>query len=431
MARVLVLGGYGLIGAACLRRLVDAGHEVTGMGRSRRAARQVAPDLPWVIRDIARVTEAEWRTLLRDVDAMVNASGALQDGARDDLAAIHDHTLARLAAALTGSATRLVQISAAGVAPDAPTAFFRTKARGEAHLQSAGIDHVILRPVLVLAPEAYGGTALLRAAAAIPLVQADILGDAPVQTVSVEDVADAVVRAVEGQVPSGTVADLTEPGLHSLRDTTRALRAWLGLPPWRATLPLPEVLLAPITLMSDGLGHLGWRGPLRTNAVAALRAGIRGDPSAWQATGGPACTGLDETLRRMPATAQDRTAAMAYLLIPLLVGGLALFWMVSGLVGLARLPAAAEVLTSRGATQGVARAAVVAGALADIALGAAVLVRPWARGACLGMVALSLGYLLAGTVAAPDLWADPLGAFVKVIPAILAALATAALLGPR
>ena len=65
--------------------------------------------------------------------------------------------------------------------------------------------------------------------------------------------------------------------------------------------------------------------------------------------------------------------------------------------------------------------AVLGGAFADIALGLMVLWRRWARVACLGMIALSLGYLVAGTIWTPDLWADPLGPFVKVLPGILAA----------
>jgi uncharacterized protein YbjT (DUF2867 family) len=34
--RILVLGGYGLIGSAVVRRLLVAGHEVTALGRSAR-----------------------------------------------------------------------------------------------------------------------------------------------------------------------------------------------------------------------------------------------------------------------------------------------------------------------------------------------------------------------------------------------------------
>ncbi|MEM8850183.1 MAG: DoxX-like family protein, partial [Pseudomonadota bacterium] len=49
--------------------------------------------------------------------------------------------------------------------------------------------------------------------------------------------------------------------------------------------------------------------------------------------------------------------------------------------------------------------------------------RLWARRAALGMVALSGAYLLGSLIFAPDLWADPLGPMVKVIPAlVLAAL---------
>ena len=64
-------------------------------------------------------------------------------------------------------------------------------------------------------------------------------------------------------------------------------------------------------------------------------------------------------------------------------------------------------------------------------LGAAVLVRRHARAACLGMIALSFGYLLAGSWLTPWLWADPMGPFVKVLPGMLLAAAVHALLEPR
>lgn len=58
-----------------------------------------------------------------------------------------------------------------------------------------------------------------------------------------------------------------------------------------------------------------------------------------------------------------------------------------------------------------------------MALGLAILWRPWAKRAAVGMVGLSGGYLLGSVVVAPDLWADPLGPMVKVLPGMaLAAL---------
>ena len=59
---------------------------------------------------------------------------------------------------------------------------------------------------------------------------------------------------------------------------------------------------------------------------------------------------------------------------------------------------------------------VFGGAVADILLGGAILWRPWTRHAALGMLGLSCGYLIGSLVVAPDLWADPLGPMVKVLP---------------
>lgn len=42
--KILVLGGYGLIGSGVVDALIDEGHEVTGFGRSVEAARRRQPE---------------------------------------------------------------------------------------------------------------------------------------------------------------------------------------------------------------------------------------------------------------------------------------------------------------------------------------------------------------------------------------------------
>ena len=74
---------------------------------------------------------------------------------------------------------------------------------------------------------------------------------------------------------------------------------------------------------------------------------------------------------------------------------------------------------------------VVAGSIMDIILALAILYRPWARMACFAMVGMTALYLVAGSVFTPALWLDPLGPFVKTLPAIVLALATAAVLEER
>ncbi len=78
-----------------------------------------------------------------------------------------------------------------------------------------------------------------------------------------------------------------------------------------------------------------------------------------------------------------------------------------------------------------AKLLVLSGIAVDILLGAAILFRPTARLACIGMIGTSILYLVAGTVLTPALWLDPLGPFVKVLPATLLAAVTWAVLEER
>lgn len=420
--KVIVLGGYGLIGSACMRALEGAGYDVTGIGRSSRSARAVAPDAKWILRDIPSITEGDWRNLLANTDVVVNASGALQDGARDDLQAIHVTAVERLARAASTLPVRVIQISAAGVSEEASTAFFSTKAQGDRLLSGIAKDWIILRPTLVLSQEAYGGTALLRAAAALPGTLPVLLPKTPIQTVYIGDVTEAVLACVRGDVPPGTIADLTEDASHSFPDLLVKIRRWQGRPAASLRLPIPTFLMTALGRVADLCGHMGWRSPLRTTALRVLADGIKGDPRPWNATGATPCRTLDETLAALPATRQERLFARAFFAMPLAIATLALFWVSSGLITLIDPHRAMSVLTQRDVAGWMTAPTVLGGAIADILLGAAILLRPFTKGAALGMVGLSGAYLLGSLIFAPDLWADPLGPMVKVFPGMALAL---------
>lgn len=45
--RVLVVGGYGLVGLEIIRALRRAGHQAVGFGRSPETGRRIAPDVRW------------------------------------------------------------------------------------------------------------------------------------------------------------------------------------------------------------------------------------------------------------------------------------------------------------------------------------------------------------------------------------------------
>lgn len=426
--RVLILGAYGLIGQAIARRLSHAGFHVTGLGRSADLGRRLLPDIAWTAADIATMTHpADWAPFLLDVDAVVNAAGALQDGARDHVAATQDIAIRALIAACEAQgARRIVQISAAGVSPDASTTFFRTKARADDALRKSGLDWVILRPGLVIGPNAYGGTALIRALAAFPLIVPLTAADSPIQTVALSDVADATLEALTDPARWRAGFDLVEPRPSTLRDVVLAFRRFQGFAPPRAVIPLPPALGRPLAWAGDLAGWLGWRPPLRTTALKVLRDGVLGDPGPW----GRPLMSLQETLAAQVSTAQERVFARAALVFPVLVTALAGFWLASGAIGLWRWRAAAAVLDGR-LPPAFAIFAVIAGALADLLLGFGILWRPATRRAALGTVLLTVIYLILGSWLTPALWIDPLGPFVKTIPAIALALAVAALAEER
>ena len=430
--RVLVLGGYGFIGREVVRRLRADGCAVVGLGRSAALGRRLAPEVDWIGADLARLTEpAAWAPHLAGVDAVVNASGALQDGAKDDLAAAQDQAIrALIAACETAGVTRLVQISAPGAAPDAGSRFMSTKGAADAALRASTLNWVIFKPGLVVGSNAYGGTSLLRLLAGVPWVQPIVLGDARIQTVAMSDVADAVARAVAGAIPMRRDYDLAESEAHALREVIGRFRAWLGFAPARMEIAAPLALGRPLARLGDLAGWLGWRAPVRTTALRVLADGVTGDPRAWEEATGRRLSSLEETLAALPAGLQERAFARAQLVFPILVLAFSGFWIASGVIGLVERRAAAAVLDGA-IDASLANAVVIGGASLDILIGLGVLARAWTRRAALASIAVSAGYLVAGSLLTPHLWADPLGPFMKIVPAMVLGLAVAAMAEER
>jgi len=167
--RIVVVGATGLIGAAVTARLLAEGHELVAIGRRVGIERD---RLRWVAADMRALQRADdWVVHLREADAVVNCAGVLQDSGHDSTAAVHWRGPAALFAACARAAIkRVVHVSAIGVDREAPTAFSRTKAQGDAVLMASGLDWVVLRPSVVVGRAAYGGSALFRGLAALPVL---------------------------------------------------------------------------------------------------------------------------------------------------------------------------------------------------------------------------------------------------------------------
>lgn len=431
--RVLILGGYGLIGLAIARALHDEGHEVTGLGRSPDIGQRLFPVIRWIHGDLASLgTAARWKPLLAGFDAVVNAAGTLQDGLRESVERTHHIAIAALAAACAETPTvRLIQISAAGASSDAPTEFMRSKARADEAIAASAIHWVILRPGLVIGPSAYGGSALIRAIAAFPIVVPIAFPGKRIQSVALSDLVRVVLEAVEGLIPANTVVDVVEDEPHTLREIIEGARQWLGFRRPLAIVRMPRWIVAIASIGADALGFLGWRSPLRSTAIRSIEHEVLGDAAPLRRIRGKSVAPLESILAGIPAGIQERWFARAYLLMPVMVATLSLFWIVSGVIGLLDIHRSVATIPASILGTRIPTSLVLGGSVLDIALGIVMLYRPLARLACAGMIATSLAYLLAGSVITPSLWLDPLGPFVKVLPAAVLALATLALLEER
>lgn len=427
-----MVGAYGLIGQGVSLKLLANGHKVTGLGRNLATAKRVIPGIPWVQHDVSQLRDpSDWNAVLSEFTVVVNCSGALQDSPQDDLEAIHHHAIAALAEACSSENIRLIQISAVGADPDASTPFMASKGRGDAAIKRAGGTWHIFRPGLVLATNAYGGTAMLRMLAAFPLFQPIAVPEAKIQTVALEDVAQAVAAAADGQIATGCELDLVESQVHTLRDIIGSIRHWLGFAPAKFEFVVPDFVVHAIARLADGLAFLGWRSPLRSTAIRVLRHSVVGDSNALDRYGLPHARPLAETLSKTPVGAQDRLSARMSLLLPLTIFCLSLFWMISGLTGLLQVDEASRILVSAGWTVEWAVAGVVFWSLIDMAIGVAFAFRKYAPGACWAAIFVSVFYLLASTYSVPALWMDPLGPLVKIVPAIALALVARVMLEAR
>lgn len=436
--RVLVLGGAGLIGHAVSLHLLAHGMAVTAVARRFTPAQAVALGEAACTLPVVDVDGEELAALLRETapEVVVNCLGALQDGPRGTVEDVHAGFVDRLLAAMAwrGGDAVLVHVSMPGYPADDATPFSRTKRRAEDAIAASTVPSVVLRPGFVVAPAAFGGGAMVRALAALPFSLPRNLAARPFATCPMADVsrtvADVAVRRYCGETSWKETWDIVEPSPPTVGEVVEAFRRHYGGPRPRARLPLALLRLS--AMAGDAVSRLGWSPPVRTTALAEMARGVAGDPTTWTKATGFNPTGLRASLAAAPATVQERWFARMFLLKPAVLGCLAAFWVVSGLVALfPSFGAAKGILTGLGIPDGPAGALTVATALADVLIGVMLAFRRTAATGLRAGIALSLGYLAASAVLAPAMWLDPVGSMVKTVPTVILMLVAQAILDER
>jgi uncharacterized protein YbjT (DUF2867 family) len=418
---ILVLGASGLIGRFITDDLRLRGFTVVGVARSLAASQKThALDLELPV--VAMTSGALARLLReREIDVVVNCLGVLQDGPGSDTRAVHRDFVERLLQAIrdSGRTVRLIHVSMPGTADHDRTAFSITKREAERLIAASGISHAILRPGFVIAPAAYGGSAMLRALAALPFDLPAETRATPFQPVAVEDIAATVAWLAARDDAESVSWDMMQPQRISIGGVIDQFRFAFGTAEW-LRMTLPPVLLDLGAKLGDLANRLGWMPPLRSTAISELRRGAAGDPAPWMAATGIVPKTIADIVGQRAATIQDKWFARLFLVKALVIASLALFWILSGFIALViSFPATKAILVSHGFPSWLIAPIAAVTSLMDMSIGVLIAFR---RTCAFGLVAgivVSLGYMVGTAILTPDLWIEPLGALVKTGPAIV------------
>ena len=216
---VCVIGGAGFVGRHLCQQLAAQGYRVRVPTRDRERAKALIllPTVDVVVADVQ--DPAALAETVRGCDAVINLVGVLHDArGKRGFAAAHVELARKVVAAChANNVRRLLQMSALAAAPDAPSAYLRSKGEAEMIVRESGLDFTIFRPSVIFGPDDSFLNMFACLARALPVIALASPG-ARFQPVYVDDVAAAFVRALPDMKTFGQSYALCGPQRYTLRE---------------------------------------------------------------------------------------------------------------------------------------------------------------------------------------------------------------------
>lgn len=241
MNNILILGGSGFLGSVLCEKLVrrhgGGSLLVTVPTRRRVNARhlQILPTIEVVQADVH--DDDQLTRLVAGRDAVINLVAILH-GSEKKFQAVHVDLPRRLAqACVAARVPRLVHISALGATVGAPSHYLRSKAAGEATLRGAASQATVMRPSVMFGADDRFMNLFARLQAFTPIMPL-ACAQARFQPVWVNDVAAAIVRAIDDPATAGQTFEIAGPRVFTLAELVRMAGRWSGRE--RPIMPLPQ-----------------------------------------------------------------------------------------------------------------------------------------------------------------------------------------------
>jgi len=266
---VAVFGGTGFLGRRVVTRLAGRGAPVRAIARRPRPIDH--PEVETARADVR--DEPSVAAALQGAHAAVNAVGLYVESGGATFDAVHAEGAARVArCARAAGVERLVHISGIGADPVSRSAYVRARGVGEARVREAFPEAIILRPSVLFGPDDAFLRVLDELTRRLPAFVLFGRGETRLQPVFVDDVAEAVARALETPAASGRTLELGGPDVWRFRDiVARVLRHRRRR---RLLVPLPfaawEVLARAMALLPAA--------PITPDQVALMRRDNVADP---------------------------------------------------------------------------------------------------------------------------------------------------------
>lgn len=274
--RVLLTGATGFVGSYVLRELIAQGHDVRCILRDPAASLDVESGKIERVQGDVTDPDSIKRTA-HACDAVIHLVGIIEEkpsrGITFERVQV-EGTLNMVSEAGRAGVERFVHMSANGASESGKTGYQRSKWAAEQHVQNAKFKHwTIFRPTLIFGDPGPGrpefATLLLRKLIR-PFPVIPIFGDGryKLQFVAVEDVAGAIVQALDNPVASGRIYCAAGPTVLEYVEAIDEITATAGLRP-RTKMPQPVWLARPLIQTAGRTGML----PITPDQFEMLIAG--------------------------------------------------------------------------------------------------------------------------------------------------------------
>lgn len=224
---ITVFGGAGFIGRYLVRKLASDGWRIRVVSRTPGLCGHLQPlgeVGQIVVQQADGMDEPALARLLDGSAAVVNLVGILFETSKQRFDEIHGKLPARIArAALAAGVERLVHVSAIGADPQSASSYARSKAEGEKAVHDAFSQATIIRPSIVIGPEDdffNRFAAMARLSPILPLLGG---GKTRFQPIYVDDVADAIMAALQQDTAKGETFEIGGPEVYSFEELLRYL----------------------------------------------------------------------------------------------------------------------------------------------------------------------------------------------------------------